>query len=398
MTPCAREALELLFRLGERAFRSASSRRVTVRFDGDRFTAYHDIGSWHEKQDVHAELKAAEVKGAISIEWARVGGDDPPISRIVLQDISRLAQVLDLPLYHDAVESAAEQLLKWNRKYPRVDEVLAAWRVGRRVRRREPSQVDELLDAIRTLEQLSGVDDDMVLRRASARWFGDSKRIERITPMLDVLTAESLNAPPRPSAEVWASIGLRKEPQSALFSGVASVVLASGTTIPMVSPYLGLSPKTIDRITGELEFLLTIENLASFHEVAEQQPIRGVALYTGGMPSPAWRAMYSRLLSTLPKDTLITHWGDVDEGGFRIAYRLAADAKAVGRQLAVRQMSPSSIDVRVRRAASKAKAQRMSQLAARAGWEKLAAELLEEPCTTEQEALSARRAEEIVFQ
>src|SRR5690606_39518586 len=53
--------------------------------------------------------------------------------------------------------------------------------------------------------------------------------------------------------------------------------------------------------TCALPILLSIENLASFHEAAA---LRGDApvllLYTGGMPSPTWRAAYARLLAGLP--------------------------------------------------------------------------------------------------
>lgn len=42
--------------------------------------------------------------------------------------------------------------------------------------------------------------------------------------------------------------------------------------------------------------------------------------------------MYGRLLENLPLTTPIYHWGDVDEGGFRIASTIAAVARGAGLQ------------------------------------------------------------------
>jgi len=72
--------------------------------------------------------------------------------------------------------------------------------------------------------------------------------------------------------------------------------------------------------------LLTVENLASFHDAARAPDAdRALLLYTGGMPSPAWRRAYARVLDALPAGLPVWHWGDIDEGGFRIA-AVRADA------------------------------------------------------------------------
>ncbi|WP_088952662.1 Wadjet anti-phage system protein JetD domain-containing protein [Variovorax sp. HW608] len=62
--------------------------------------------------------------------------------------------------------------------------------------------------------------------------------------------------------------------------------------------------------------VLTIEDQTTFHVWAREHCDADVlCLYTAGMPSPAWRAMYLRLLSEFTAATPVLHWGDVDEAG-----------------------------------------------------------------------------------
>lgn len=105
------------------------------------------------------------------------------------------------------------------------------------------------------------------------------------------------------------------------------------------------------------------------------------------MPSPTWRAAYSRLINSVPQDIPIRHWGDVDEGGFRIAALIAADLRALGRTLTPYRMHPDDIAESDRRPASDALAIRMSNYARNAGWEELARDLLTAKFTVEQEGL-----------
>ena len=110
-------------------------------------------------------------------------------------------------------------------------------------------------------------------------------------------------------------------------------------------------------------------------------------IYTAGMPSPAWRAMYGRLLESLPPTTPINHWGDVDEGGFRIASTIATVARAAGFSLRPYGMSPDDVPVKMRVKASAWTLERIHHFACAAGWFELGQAMREAAFVSEQESL-----------
>lgn len=110
-------------------------------------------------------------------------------------------------------------------------------------------------------------------------------------------------------------------------------------------------------------------------------------LYTAGTPSPAWRAMYGRLLARLPTTTPLQHWGDLDEGGLRIAAQIAAEALRQHHVLQPWQMHPSDVPVQHRRPAKPSTISRMQYFAREAGWDEHADAIGAAGFTVEQEAL-----------
>src|SRR3546814_14110392 len=83
------------------------------------------------------------------------------------------------------------------------------------------------------------------------------------------------------------------------------------TTGLIDAPYLGLPAGTIQKVASKVTEVITIENKTTFHSEAKRHQDNEVLLiYTAGMPSPAWRAMYRRLLVSLPTATPFYTWGD----------------------------------------------------------------------------------------
>ena len=126
-------------------------------------------------------------------------------------------------------------------------------------------------------------------------------------------------------------------PRTASPLSVSVRVMYNGHALDVCRPYLGLSPTHIDGVEpmGEVDTLLTVENLSTFHELA-RLPLadRGCAvIYTAGMPSPSWLRIYRLMLKALPDAAEVRHWCDIDAGGFRIANRLAAACQDEGRAL-----------------------------------------------------------------
>ncbi|MFW9101078.1 Wadjet anti-phage system protein JetD domain-containing protein [Pseudomonas sp. P4795] len=135
---------------------------------------------------------------------------------------------------------------------------------------------------------------------------------------------------------------------------------------------------------GEPEWLLTIENLTTFHQAARAlgTDLKGVVIYTAGMPSPSWGKAYVRILSRLPSTCCVYHWGDHDEGGFRIAARIAQFAGQLGRSIKPWSMESNAWEDSGQ-TASKEQLGSMVRSAIKAGWQDLADEL--RPILLEQE-------------
>jgi hypothetical protein len=95
--------------------------------------------------------------------------------------------------------------------------------------------------------------------------------------------------------------------------------------------------------------------------------------------------MYARLLASVSAEVPVYHWGDYDEGGFRIASVLAGHARQVGHQLLPWRMQPEEIPHDMRVTASAKTLERMRYFAQQTGWEDIASAIQAAGFTTEQE-------------
>jgi hypothetical protein len=328
----------------------------------------------------------------VTVERDRHRGDGERLLRITVADLDGLAAHLGVPLL-EARAAAADALLQpWQARFPILDAVLQAWRSDRTQRGHGPEAAADLADAARAVAALQDAPGgERLLRRESVRLFGDSKRLERLTPWLELLVTGESAATGLAREEVWSALGLRREPQPLLLAGDGRVDLG-GTVLPLVRPYLGLPVESLHRLETGAGYLLTIENLASFHDAASHPTAaQGLLLYTGGMPSPAWRRAYRRIVDGLPATTTLHHWGDIDEGGFRIAAVLAEAARDAGRTLQPWRMSMAtlrqSLDDPAPRQPTASTLAAMQRWARRAGWDEVAEELARQPVQLEQERL-----------
>jgi hypothetical protein len=406
----ARAVLERLLRRVESArLRGAAEPASLPMSAAAEYAALRSLG---ELEAFHAAIALAERAGAIRVQRDGRRGDGSRLLRLTVADPAALARHLDLPLLGDQVAAAARELDPWTARFPVIAEVLDAWCRGRKVRGAGPEAAIDLAAAA-TAVAARGEDagHERILRRESVRLFGDSKRLERLTPWLEVLATGELAATGLSREEVWSAIGLRREPQPLLLAGTGTVVLSAApapavqlrcphvldeptaATLPLVRPYLGLPVERVQAVAAAATCVLTIENLATFHETALAATDAPVLLiYTGGMPSPAWRAAYVRILRGLAAPLPVHHWGDIDEGGFRIAAVLAGAAREAGCTLRPWLMSPADLapDVPGASVPAPASLARMCRWAERAGWSELAEALRRQPLQLEQESLDPR--------
>lgn len=374
-------ALARLLARGERARLSGSNRAIRESFRS------HESAYWKqsldERDQMHAHMREAKVTGAIELEWAKQGGDDRPLEAIVLRDLDKLADYLELPTASASVARAAGLLAPWKHA-PRVTELLSIWSNLKHVRSLGPGAAADFVDALQVLDAVSSAKEDQVLRQLSVQLFRNSKRLEALCKHIDILTAEAFNAPARHWSEVFGSIGILKEPQPFLISGTGQLHLIDEAVCPIVRPFLGVANAAIAGYQGDPAWLLTIENLTTFHQAARALGTgsNGVVIYTAGMPSPSWGKAYIQILSQLPKATSVYHWGDHDEGGFRIAARIAQFAAQLGRPIKPWSMESSAWENSGQKA-SEEQLRSMVRGALKAGWQDLAAEL--KPVLLEQE-------------
>jgi hypothetical protein len=397
MNLVAGQALLKLLRRAENASgKSEDGRNIGLRFSSESLPAYSVIGTHAEKEACHGDLLLAERDGAISIEWDRRAGERNQILRIQLLDREALARHLGVVPRWDAVARAAQHLGPHLTEYPVLEAVLASWRRGAKVRGTGPEDVEAWRYAVAVVSYCRAqVATDVAVRRLSAQLTGDSKRVEQLSAPIDVLIQGEVAAPVRDPEDVFNELGLVKFPPTFLISGALQVRVGD-QHVPIDAPYLGFPPSAITAFASceTVAVLLTVENLTTFHELVGQRQHMpaAVLLYTGGMPSPSWKRVYRLLLTSLPVEARVFHWGDIDAGGFRIADHLAACAGEVGRRVELHAMSPDveRLDsVSSRRALADAEVSMIEKLCARWNWDAPARWVSAHRIAVEQESLPA---------
>lgn len=378
-----RQALEKLLRSAERASITGAQPRDFV-FSQTSLPAYAAIGTRIALDDVHTELFAAERAGVIGIEWERRAGERGKITRITLQDRDLLARHLQVVPLWQALQEAQAALSPWNR--PQVAILLDAWRQGKQPRGRAPQRVHGFVDALRALDRLAESPSviDRSVRRFSAQVFGDSKRIDELSVELDLLTRQD-DGPPRTDAEVFSELGLVVHQQPFLLAGHDLEVNTEARQVPILRPYLGVPTQTLRGVRGSPAYILSLENLDTFHELAlgAAGEVRGLLLFTGGMPSPSWLNAFGAVLESVTADTPLLHWGDTDIGGVRILRKLDDFASGRGRRVMPFQMGVRG--AAVHKTLPSADARYLVRIATERGWQHIAEHFASSADTFEQQ-------------
>jgi len=386
MNHLARKTLKELLRLADR--KAAGIARNAPCLTARHLVVYRDLRSFAEKEEFDASMKHAQVTGAVRLIWP-AGNRDGFIERIELVDVEKLASLLQTQTASVVVKTAAEQLRDKQVCFPVLGDVVERWKSLAKVRGSGPTDVADWIDACTAIEWCrNAVADGRLetpLRDASALIFKDSKRMEKLVAVLDIVLCGSVDADPRDANQIYQELGLYKEPQPVRLAGNV-VIRRSRVTAVLDVPYTALPAAEVLALESVPNKIITIENLTTFSVLARASAATGdLVLYTGGMPSPSWCAMYDRVLASLPSSVPIFHWGDVDEGGFRIAAFIAQRTQARNRQLNAWKMKPSEIPLSQRRDASDRTLEHMRRFAEIAGWHDIAEEVFRLRFIAEQE-------------
>lgn len=358
----------------------------------DKCPAFFAMRNLADAMEFCAELDVAKGKGAITVE--PLPHTKPPhnIKAIAVADLRTLAGHLKLPLSLDHLAHAREALEPYTPELPVLVEILAAWRLGKKVRGAppDPEEVKAVVDAARVVLHRRTDGEDHLLRRISIQLFHNSKRIEALGRWLDLLYTGEIASSGLDIEQVHSGLGLLHEPQAFHLSANGEFSSA-GEPSRLVRPYLGIAPKETEAIAFDVQprALLTIENKQTFHEfarVARQERI--VLIYTAGMPSPSWLRVFGLALAALDPEVPIYHYGDIDVGGFRIAATISHYVADAGRTLLPWLMDPHDLQTlgcKMTEAGSRGEVTSMCRWAERAGWPAIADAVRALPMKAEQE-------------
>lgn len=381
----ADEVLSGLLERGERARLRGSGRAIQTTF------ASEDSPYWRldyaQRQHAHVRFTAAERAGAVKLRWARQGGDDRPLENIRLLDVDKLATFLGIASRSEMMQQARSILALWLTTHPRVIELLDAWEHLKTPRGLGAESAPDVADALSVLDALRQEQgEDQIVRVFSRHLFRDTKRIEALARHIDLLTAEHLGSPARQQEEVFGALGLIKEPQPFLIAGTGGLTLESTQGCPVAKPFIGVSGRHVVAYAGMPAWVLSIENLTTFHQ-ASQHPDAGAGLilYTGGMPSPSWCRAYATILESIPSHISVYHWGDIDQGGFRIAAHIRR--KCIHRHVFLPWlMDATQLSGTAFSEVTETERSRMARHAHDAGWDALSRHMLAQ--TIEQEGIA----------
>lgn len=382
----------LLGKLLDDSYKEEAGRRSrAATLTASNLSAYHDCKSLQGREAFEAIMESARMASAVDLEKAARGSLEGFIVRVVIGDPVVLASFLGREPLNATLTRVRDALDPFVDRFPVLATVFGQWKELRKVRNHDASTVQDWLDAIKVIdfseENLRKGIISMPLNVASGKLFKDTKRIRRLEIPLDVLLTDSIEVSGREGYEIWNDIGLFREEHPVRMAGNV-IVEREGVTARLDVPYSGLPAESVRRLASVPSAVITIENQTTFHEEARSRYDENVLLiYTAGMPNPPWCEMYVRILQGLPEGIPVFHWGDIDEGGFRIASVLSKKAAKAGRTILPLKMHPQNVPAEHRRPASSKTIERMAHFARQADWDGVAMEIEEARFTVEQESL-----------
>lgn len=391
MENLARSLLEKLLKDAEKA--DVGRRKNLPVLTKSNMTEYQEkCTSLQAKETFETYMCSARAEGSIIFTYGTRGAEEGFINRVELVNKQALAKFLGKELEEDKLSKAISLLSPFEARFPVITDVLNRWKQLRPVRTFLVTDAQDWVDAVRVIDFArdniaSGVV-SLPINEASGKLFKDTKRIKKLAAPLDVLLSGSIDTENRPPSEVWEEIGLFREEHPVRMAGKV-IIERERTTGLLDTPYTGFPASTVIRLSSNPTMVITIENQTTFHSEAHRLCNENVLLiYTAGMPNPPWKDMYARILKNLPTDIPVYHWGDIDEGGFRIASVLATIAKNAGHIIKPWQMHPENVPLEHRRPASITTVNKMVYFAKAAGWTSIADSIENTKFTVEQESLA----------
>lgn len=395
---CDKTIRRLIDRVARRLFTegnlSPSKDELSANFPATQasMAEYYQLERFSDREEYHARLQTYINAKAVIADWDSLAGESGQLARITLISPTAASDLLGIGLPWEIASLAIEKLKATaTTSLPSVQKIVEGWQHGKSPGGVSASKSQQFVDALRVIEASEhegSHEKDVLLRRLSVQLFGDSKRIEALVrPIAFVLNDDRILLE---GDSVFANLGLVKHPQPMLISGPSScAVKLEHQIIPLARPYLGLRPDTLmnlEQNSKSIDCVMTIENLASFNEAAQDESNLDnlLLIYVAGNPTPSLLDAYARIIESISPKSLM-HWGDIDVGGFRIASRLADKAKLVGFDLHLWKMNSAEISSERAEVADDRKINEVIQICEKHGWRKELEGLKKHPIFQEQE-------------
>ena len=298
----------------------------------------------NERQDLYSRLEKARAASGVELVWGRYENAHN-LERVILTNVAPIYSLLNRqPITEKATAIQQIVLAAFPDLLPELkralDTSVAEWALHRKpIRDVALDSAEEIKWLFRAAQALitRPRDTDIDIRTFSRRNAGNSKFLDgRIGKLADIVRMAVPTPDYLDSEEVLAYFGIKRFPQPCL---VAGEVTYKGKLLP-AEPYVGVAPEMAPHlnVAKQPKWLLTVENLASFNRQVREASTDGIIVYTGGFPSqPAMAAILALAgATTCP----VFHWGDIDHGGIKIAFRIEQTLARVGRKLRLHLMTP----------------------------------------------------------
>ena len=302
-----------------------SQKRKSLPITKNKAQEYYETIDHEDKELLHAYLKNAESAGAIQLVWGK-HYDSHLLQKIWLIDGSSLGRFLDVPLARNLAKQAEQDIIAQipqNQKLtPLLSKILSAWDKNKSAYRIDPGKCEEVIVLLRAIDAvLSERQTGLDLRTFSAREFGDSKIMERIKDRF-TRAWNDLHQTAYTSQELYEILGLIKFLSPIYIKGPVSINMGKQwINLCNLPSYLGIPPVNINGLIpeGRPDYVITIENLASYNRYCKEISDNGIVIYSAGFLSPVIASFIQNLDSILSPDIPFYHWGDIDAGGLNIA-------------------------------------------------------------------------------
>ncbi|MBR4122178.1 MAG: DUF2399 domain-containing protein, partial [Erysipelotrichaceae bacterium] len=176
--------------------------------------------------------------------------------------------------------------------------------------------VNDYADLLKTLSEITKVEQETFMRDFSIRVLGDSKAFEKIKSTVISVLDQYGDFPDRDT--ILQDLNILRNPGHVYFKG-SGMIQIKGQTIDLntlmgdiaISSSL-LSDVEIITVTGKT--VVTIENLTTFNSY---RPDNEFVIYLGGYHNTL-RREFIKLLYKQNPEVRYCHYGDIDAGGFSI--------------------------------------------------------------------------------